>query len=284
MSNFWKVDSKLAIAQRSVSVPSENGLAYTEHGKIVIQVDPSVEYFLPSESYLQFRLKLKLDGATKTKLQLNDRIGGHSLINHVRVLSGTGVLLEEIQNYNVLAYLMYSYDTNDTKRRKRSLTERTTMYNPAIQTEGGDQMDNNSCSNNPYFADGKNAEFVYLKVCLPLVASGLFRNPKVFPTMMTQGLRLELTLEEASRCVQRLSNVAPAFKGNVDTGTATGLKHVPRLSSVNSGAANSGYKNGVGRSEVVHVRPVGGAASQLTDAQLAAIPPEEMCEVCRGCQ
>ena len=31
----------------------------------------------------------------------------------------------------MLAYLMYSYDTNDTKRRKRAITERTTMYNPA---------------------------------------------------------------------------------------------------------------------------------------------------------
>jgi hypothetical protein len=34
--SFWKVDSKLAIAQKSVSVPSENGLNYTENGKIVI--------------------------------------------------------------------------------------------------------------------------------------------------------------------------------------------------------------------------------------------------------
>ena len=42
--------------------------------------------------------------------------------------------------------------------------------------------------------------------------------------------------------------------------------------------------HGVARKEVVHARPVGGAASQLTDAQLAAIPPEEMCELCRGCQ
>ena len=42
--------------------------------------------------------------------------------------------------------------------------------------------------------------------------------------------------------------------------------------------------HGVGREEVVHVRPVGGAASQLTDAQLAAITPEEMCEQCRGGQ
>lgn len=40
--------------------------------------------------------------------------------------------------------------------------------------------------------------------------------------------------------------------------------------------------HGVGRSEVVHVRPVNATASQLTDAQLAAIPPEEMCELCRG--
>ena len=50
--SFWKVDSKLAIAQKSVSVPSENGLNYTENGKIVIRIDPSVEYFQPSESYV----------------------------------------------------------------------------------------------------------------------------------------------------------------------------------------------------------------------------------------
>eukprot|EP01048_Picozoa_sp_COSAG05_P026608 COSAG05_NODE_7351_length_823_cov_3.404696_1_plen_54_part_10 len=53
--SFWKVDSKLAIAQKSVSVPSENGLSYTENQKIVIKIDPSVEYFQPSESYVQFR-------------------------------------------------------------------------------------------------------------------------------------------------------------------------------------------------------------------------------------
>ena len=140
MSNFWKVDSKLPIAQMSVSVPSENGLAYTENGKIILKVEPSVQYFLPSESYLQFRLKLKLDGTAKTRLQLSARTGGHSIINHIRVLSGTGILLEEIQNYNVLAYLMYSYDTNDTKRRKRALTERTTMFNPACaSTHGAEQ-------------------------------------------------------------------------------------------------------------------------------------------------
>ena len=252
-------------------MPSENGLAYTENGKVVIRVDPSVEYFLPSESYLQFRLRLKLDGTAKTRLQLNDRIGGHSLINHIRILSGTGVLLEEIQNYNVLAYLMYSYDTNDTKRRKRSLTERTTMYNPACaSTNGGEQRDNNSCVDNPYFANGSALEFVNLKVCLPLVASGLFRNPKIFPTMLTQGLRLEITLEEAAKCVQRLCTVAPTFADHDVTNTARGLEHVPRLSSVNAGTANSGYTKAA---ITLTVKDVTAAAATLIEfADDASIP------------
>jgi len=271
MSNFWKTNVQMPIAQKSVSVPSENGLSYTENGKLVIRVDPSVEYFLPSESYLQFRLKLTLDGTAKTRLQLNDRIGGHSLINHIRILSGTGVLLEEIQNYNVLAYLMYSYDTNDTKRRKRTLTERTTMFNPACaSTNGGQQRDNNSCVNNPYFANGSGGEFVYLKVCLPLVASGLFRNPKIFPTMLTQGLRLEITLEEAAKCVQRLSTVAPSFAGRDITQTATGLEHVPRLSSVNAGTADTGYSKGVINLTVADVTAA--AATLIEFANDASIP------------
>ncbi len=75
--SFWKVDSKLAIAQKSVSVPSENGLSYTENQKIVIKIDPSVEYFQPSESYVQFRLKLKLGGTAKggVLVALADKFG-----------------------------------------------------------------------------------------------------------------------------------------------------------------------------------------------------------------
>ena len=71
--SFWKVDSKLAIAQKSVSVPSENGLNYTENGKIVIRIDPSVEYFQPSESYVQFRLKLRTSGRVRDRGQDRSR-------------------------------------------------------------------------------------------------------------------------------------------------------------------------------------------------------------------
>ena len=59
--SFWQADTKLAIGQKSVSVPAEVQGEYSENGKIVIKIDPSVEFFQPTESYLQFRLKLKLN-------------------------------------------------------------------------------------------------------------------------------------------------------------------------------------------------------------------------------
>ena len=73
----------------------------------------------------------------------------------------------------------------------------------------------------------------------------------------------------------------------------TGKYHCPvclpkgqtrRLGSKQCTDLHGHVPHGVGRKEVVHVRPVGAAASQLTDAQLAAIPPEEMCELCHGGQ
>ena len=127
--SFWQADTKLAIGQKSVSVPAEVQGEYSENGKIVIKIDPSVEFFQPTESYLQFRLKLKLNSTDDAmRLQLNPDIGAHSLLRDVRIMSGTGVVLEECIAYNVLVQQMYSYDANENIRRKRALTEGTTLH------------------------------------------------------------------------------------------------------------------------------------------------------------
>ena len=68
--SFWQADTKLAIEQKSVSVPAEVQGEYSENGKIVIKIDPSVEFFQPTESYLQFRLKLKLRDYRRCQNQL----------------------------------------------------------------------------------------------------------------------------------------------------------------------------------------------------------------------
>eukprot|EP01046_Picozoa_sp_COSAG06_P068747 COSAG06_NODE_18422_length_888_cov_7.642586_2_plen_65_part_00 len=44
-------------------------------------MDPSTEFFQPTESYLQFRLKLNLGSAGNAmRLQLNPDIAAHSLL------------------------------------------------------------------------------------------------------------------------------------------------------------------------------------------------------------
>ena len=58
--SFWQANTKLAIGQKSVSIPAEVQGEYGENGKITIKIDPSTEFFQPTESYLSFRLKLKL--------------------------------------------------------------------------------------------------------------------------------------------------------------------------------------------------------------------------------
>ena len=45
-SNFWTADDKLPISQKSVSIPSANGLTYSGGQRISIEVPPTVEYML----------------------------------------------------------------------------------------------------------------------------------------------------------------------------------------------------------------------------------------------
>ena len=61
--SFWQANTKLAIGQKSVSIPAEVQGEYGENGKITIKIDPSTEFFQPTESYLSLRLKLKLGSA-----------------------------------------------------------------------------------------------------------------------------------------------------------------------------------------------------------------------------
>ena len=214
--SFWQADTKLAIGQKSVSIPAEIQGEYGENDKIIIKIDPSVEFFQPTESYLQFRLKLKLGVDTNAmRLQLDSRIGAQSLIRDCRIMSGTGVVLEECIGWNVLCYQTNTYDSNDNIRRKRTVSgEGSTVYNPSCRgTKGGSRSDANSCFNNPYFQNsdksvGADADYQYIKICMPMSGSGLFKNPKIFPVMLTQGLRIEIFTEEARKCIQRLDTVS----------------------------------------------------------------------------
>jgi hypothetical protein len=230
--SFWKSDTRVAYAQNSIAIPAENGKQFNENAKIVIVVPPDVGFFQPSESYLQFRVKIDQPtgtGAIPTRLQLDAELGGQVLIKNIRILTGTGILIEEIQDYNVLTNLIYSFDTDQSLRNKRSITEGTTQHNPSTRITAKDveQTPYASCNHNPYFTTPANGVSVqqWAKLQVPL-HTGIFRNRKIFPVVMTTGMRIEIMLEEAKKCIKTLRSTtdvdyAPVVKGTAAGGTSS---------------------------------------------------------------
>ena len=214
--SFWKADSRVAYQQKSISIVAENGKQFRENNKIVINVPADVAFFQPSESYLQFRVKVNQVGGAipPTRLQLDAVLGGQVLIKNIRILTGANTVIEELQDYNVLANIINSYDTDANIQNKRSLTEGSTIHNPScridVRVPGFNsntvkQSLYDNANHNPYFTsppDGK-SEQQWVKIQLPL-QTGIFRNKKIFPVVMTSGLKIEITLEEAKKCIKCL--------------------------------------------------------------------------------
>lgn len=230
--SFWKSDTRVAYAQRSIAIPAENGKQFNENAKIVLVVPADVGFFQPSESYLQFRISLaQPQGRAPTRLQLDAVLGGQVLIKNIRVLTGTGILIEEIQDYNVLSNVISCYDTDQSTRNKRSITEGTTQPNPSCRITNNDlpESDYMSCNHNPYFTspgDGKSVQ-QWVKLQLPL-NTGIFRNKKIFPVVMTTGLRVEIMLEESKKCIRNLiSTVNPDYAPRV-YGSVPGAAGIPK--------------------------------------------------------
>ena len=219
MSGFWTSEDKIPIEQKKVSVPAEHGLEYSPGQKIEFHIPPGIGFFQPKESYLKFDVKLSGQEAgtlgENTRLQLDGTLGGQVLIKDLRVYSGGAgrILLEEYQNYNVLTAVKYDYESNESIRAKRALTEGCVEHSDKTRSTLGVKQDcQNNLSTNPYFAEPprvvgtdkfENASYQKVKCLLPL-NTGIFSNDKIFPVGMTDGLIVEIILEEANRAVKVL--------------------------------------------------------------------------------
>ena len=222
MSSYWRNDEKIGVKQTQVSVPSTNGRSYSATAgqagqRMDFEIPPSVKFMDGKNSYLQFDVKLSA-GAIPTRLTLDPFIGGQSLVKNIRIYSGSrGTLLEEISDYNAKVQIQYSYDTDDSLKKLRAMKEGCLV--PAVRTRGtmGTSVSNNTdLMNNPYFkpklvnvadaAWGVN-DFVTAKLSLP-IHSGIFADSsKIFPVMMTQGLFVEVDLEDPARVIKQLDSV-----------------------------------------------------------------------------
>ena len=220
--SFWRAESTIPIVQTSSAITALNGLSFTGGQEVRIKVPPTTKFFQPRECYLQGDIKLKGDlvNGKATKLQLDPELGGQILIRDIRIYSAaeTGsVLLEEIQGYNSMVSVMRDFDTNDSEKAKRALTEGATIWYPNTRgTQGGTQSGCADILTNPYFKEDPlttgnkrtaftDDSFNTAKLCLPL-ETGIFRSERVFPNLLT-GLEIVITLEQAGRCITQLDSV-----------------------------------------------------------------------------
>ena len=245
--SYWENNEKIPIEQTQVSVPSTNGKSYSgtagAGGKTVeFEISPTVKFMDGKNSYLNFDVKLGV-GAYTTRLQLDPHIGGSSLIKNIRIYSGSrAVLLEEISDYNTKVAMEYSYNQDESMRKLRALKEGCLNQNPQNRgTLGTSESQLIDIKTNPYYVtdpvpaardyaeDGE--DYLTAKVSIPL-HTGIFANSsKIFPVMATQGLFVEIDLEDCANCVNQLDSVNrwrrisqnPVFHGKNDAGAAWGV-------------------------------------------------------------
>ena len=249
--SFWKAEGKIPIEQTSKSVTALNGLEFKSGQELRIKVPPTTQFIKADECYLQGDFFID-HGRTasdhKTCLQLDERVAGSSIIKDISIYTSAekgSVLLEQITNYNSMVSIMRDYDTNDSDKKKRALTEGATVWKPQTRgTQGTTRSECADCTDtNPYFTQSLNAsgnkvsdtfEFVKTKLCIPL-ETGIFRSEKVWVNMLT-GLEIVITLEDAYKVLRPLDNAMRYRR----------LRLNPIFHSLNGSTAPDNWANGSG--------------------------------------
>lgn len=216
--SFWTSQDKIPVRQSKVAVQVENGLNFKSKQTLHFHIPAQVGFLQPKETYLSFDVKIDDSSLTGSQRFMLDKMGGSCLIRDITIRSGGagGVVLEEIQNYNVLTSLRYSYEQNQSIRNKRCLTEGGAQHNEkSASTMHNTVSDTNNVTENAYFncfesstASQATAHLSQKVKCLLPLHTGIFQNDKVFPVMLTEGLRVEILLEDAPRCIVPLSQVS----------------------------------------------------------------------------
>jgi len=218
-TGFFVADNKIPLKEDYVAIPSQNGLTYDAQKVIEFYIPPNVEYFKPQNSYLQFDLTISQDeSASKTRLQLDELIGGQVLIDTIRIHSGDKTeLLEEIRHYPVHVAMKYAYHSNETLKNLRALNEGAGVWTPDSRgTRGSTKSQLANHKYTPYYSNvsadptseafTNSNKYTQCKLKLPL-HTGLFQNDRIVPCGLMNGLFISILTSENKRCFRQLDSV-----------------------------------------------------------------------------
>ena len=246
------------IPSKSTFVPSDNQLEYTDNQTIRFHIPSFMGFIDPRQTYLKMKVQVKNAPAV---VHLDNKCGAHSLIDQLRIYdANSNTQLETIQNYGELAQSLHHYSENKTIRNKRGITEAVEYtsrdYDGASYDNLPSRNGDNSMFMNSYqtgstaFANAGYMNNVAGNGVIPAsnevevafrLYSGILGEPnnKMFPAMLTQGLRVEMDLANANKCFKTWSNAGVAdADGNPIAGLTESCRFGIDSSTGGGGAGN----------------------------------------------
>ncbi len=93
MSSFWSSEDSIPVSQTKVSVPDQQGGAYTAGQKIDFYIPPTSKFIQPKECALSMDVKLHLptgltDADGRMRVQLDADLGAQVLIRDITISTG----------------------------------------------------------------------------------------------------------------------------------------------------------------------------------------------------
>ena len=216
------------IPSKSTIVPSDHQLEYSDGQTLRFEVPDFMGFIDPRQSYLKFNVKATCSSIST----FSKKCGIQSIINNMRIYDGTqSHTLENLQNYAELIEKTAHYSENDSIKNKRALLE---LLEPTSRDWGGVSYDNDPSQtfNNSQLGNGyKTGAFDYqsdvnrqddatpnsCEVAMKL-ESGILGSTKMYPAMLSQGLKIEIETNNAAKCLQLWSGAGVVTNGGeVDT-------------------------------------------------------------------
>ena len=249
------------IPSKSSFVPSDNQLEYADGQTIRFEIPAQIAPFIdPRQTYLKYKIQVVNAPGVVT---FSKKCGIHSIIDQVRVYDATQNLqLETIQNYAELAEKLHYYSENKSIRNKRGITElveytsRDVFQNTLADGVLYDNRPSRNADNTMLYkgyltgsaATYSNAGKLSVKTdgtainnftglensneceVAQRIYSGVIGalSTKMFPVMLTKGLRIEIDTNPAAKALQ-------LWAGNGimnDTGTGHPVDATSGLKSV----------------------------------------------------
>lgn len=226
-----------------ISIKPENGETFKSGQKIIYNIEPSIGY-IKRDSYLVFDI---LNTTSDNGRYSWTAAGVNGIIKQVNIYSKeTGVLIENLNNYNQWVAVENQYRTDDKNqlaikegvRLPCSAKNNTTSATAGVWASQSELSSPSITSNgllSPIVKADGNAAFMTRRYCVPL-RCGIFRHwddEKLIPILNFGGLRIELILEEPQLALQRMCGTSLA------TGAGAGADL--DISGVVGGVAGGGY-------------------------------------------